>query len=155
MASNFAPAPATNYASDRIRYFPVTAAQTFIAGALVLLTAGKVSECGADPTAILGIALAPASVGLATVGSIFGGSNIPVFVLTTQDTIFMGSSTTPVFGTHVGTAYGLVKSTNWLVDISETGTTSVIPIDVSNSPQQEGFYVRFSADHLQLDAVAS
>lgn len=155
MASNFPCAPATNYASDRVRYFPVTAAQTFISGALVFLTSGAVSECGADPSAILGIALAPASVGLATAGSIFGGTNIPVFVLTPNDTIWMGSATTPVFATHVTTAYGIVKSTNWLVDTSDTSNTRVVPIDVSNSPQQEGFYVRFLAASLQLDAIAS
>ena len=155
MASNFACAPANNYGSDRIRYFPVTAAQTFVVGALVFLTSGAVTECGADPANILGIALAPASVGLDTRGSIFGGTQIPVFVLTPNDTIWMGSSTTPVFATHVGTAYGIVKSTNWLVDISDTGNTRVVPIDVSNTPQQEGYYVRFLAANLQLDAIAS
>ena len=155
MASNFAPTVATHYLPDRIRYFPVTAGQTFIAGALVLLTAGAVSETGADPTSILGIALAPASMGLDTRGSIFGGTNIPVFVLTPNDTIFMGSSTTPVFATHVGTAYGVVKSTNWLVDTTEVATPCLVVIGVSNTPQQEGYYVRFTADRLQLDAIAS
>lgn len=155
MSSQFACAPATNYASDRIRYFPVTAGQTFILGALVFLTSGAVSECGSDPANILGIAMAPASVGLAAAGSIFGGTNIPVFVLTPSDTIWMASSTTPVFATHVGTAYGIEKTTNWRVDTTDTGATRVVPIDVSNTPQQEGFYVRFLAANLQLDAIAS
>lgn len=155
MASNFPVQVMGNYPPDRVRYFPVTAAQTFVTGALVVLTTGALVECGADPSLILGVAMGPASVGLATAGSIFGGTNLPVFVLTPADTAFMASATTPVFATHVATAYGVVKSTNWLVDISDTTNTRVTPIDVSNSPQQEGFYVRFSAANLQLDAIAS
>lgn len=155
MASNFPIQVATAYPPDRVRLFPVTAGQTFIAGALVVLSSGTVSECGADPANILGIALAPASVGLASPESIYGGDNIPVFVLTPNDTVFISSSTTPVFATHVGTAYGIVKSTNWLADISDTTNTRLVIIDVSNSPQQEGFYARFLAANLQLDAIAS
>lgn len=138
-----------------MHYFPVTAAQTFIAGALVVVTTGALVECGADPAAILGIAQAPASVGLATGGSIFGGTNIPVFVISPEDIIWMASATTPVFATHVTQAYGVVKSTNWLVDVSDTSNTRVHVTGVSNSPQQEGFYVRFMAASLQLDAIAS
>lgn len=155
MASNFGCQPANVYPANRVRYFPVTAAQTFIDKALVVLTTGALVECGADPAAILGIALAPASMGLATGGSIWGGTSIPVFVLTPEDEIWMGSSTTPVFATHVTVAYGIVKSTNWLVDVSDTSNTRVVVVGVSNTPQQEGFYVRFTAANLQLDAVAS
>lgn len=154
MSSNFAPTP-QHYAGDRVRYFPVLAGQTFITGALVVLSAGTIAECGADPANILGIALAPASVGLAAAGSIFGGTNIPVFVLNPQDVIFMASGTTPVFATHVGTAYGVEKTTNWRVDTTEVAATRLVVIDVSLSPQQEGYYVRFLAANLQLDAIAS
>lgn len=155
MATNFAPILGMKDTGYEVRLFPVTAGQTFIAGALVYLTSGALSECGADPTSIAGVALAPASMGLATAGSIWGGTKIPVALLSPTAIVFMASATTPVFATHVGTAYGLVKSTNWLVDISETSTTSVVVVDVAVSPQPEGFYVRFSADHLQFDAIAS
>lgn len=155
MASNFPCKPANIYSANRVRYFPVTAAQTFIDGALVVLTTGALVECGADPALILGIALAPASMGLASGGSIFGGTNIPVFVLTTEDEVWMASSTTPVFATHVTVAYGIEKTTNWRVDVGDTGNTRVHVVGVSLSPQQEGFYVRFMAANLQLDAVAS
>jgi hypothetical protein len=134
--------------------FPVLAAQTFIAGALVVLASGTIAECGADPASVLGIALAPASVGLASAGSIYGGTNIPVFVISPNDVIVMGSSTTPVFATHVGTAYGIVKSTNWLVDVSEVAATRIIPVEVSVA-NPERWFVRFNATCLQFDQIAS
>ena len=153
MATNFAPSPAHHYPPDRIKYFPVLAGQTFITGALVVYASGTITECGADPTSILGIALAPASVGLASAGSIYGGTNIPVFILDPEDVIVMASATTPVYATHVNVAYGLVKSTNWLIDVSETTTTSIKAIDVSISPER--WYVRFDAARCQFDQIAS
>lgn len=158
MASNFAPQIQT-YHGDRVRYFPVTAAQTFIAGALVFLTSGAVSECGADPTSILGIACAPASVGLDAKGSFFGDlrgtTMIPVYVLNPVDVVFMASGTTPVYATHVGQAYGIEKTTNWRVDPTDAVNTRVTVIDVSLSPVQEGWFVRFLAANLQFDSIAS
>lgn len=155
MASSFPLQIAKPYPPTRVYHYPVTAGQTFITGALVFLTSGAVSECGSDPSSILGIALAPASVGLASAGSIYGGTNIPVFVLSPEDILFMASATTPVFATHATTAYGVEKTTYWRVDTSDTSNTRVVVVDVSNSPQQEGFYVKFLAANLQLDAVAS
>lgn len=155
MASQFPIQLARNYKTDQVKYFPVTAGQTFITGALVVLGSGTVSECGADPTNILGIALAPASVGLDAKGSIYGGTNIPVFVLTPQDEVFMASATTPVFATHVGTLYGIEKTTNWRVDTTDTTNTRVTVTSVHNSPQQEGFLVKFLAANLQLDSIVS
>lgn len=153
MATNFAPSPAYHYSPDRVQLFPVLAGQTFITGALVVYASGTITECGADPTSILGIALAPASVGLAAAGSIYGGTNIPVFVIDPEDVIVMASATTPVYATHVNTAYGLVKSTNWLIDVSEVTTTSVKAINVSITPER--WFVRFDAAKLQFDQIAS
>lgn len=159
MASNFPIQIQGTYSPDRVRYFPVKAAQTFIYGAMVKLTSGEAEECGSDPSAWLGIALAPASLGLAAAGSIFGDnrstSMIPVFMVTPADTFFVASSTTPVQATHVGTAYGVVKSTNWLLDISETSATIFEVYDVSVSPQQEGFICRALASRLTVSSIAS
>jgi hypothetical protein len=156
MASNFPPQLVQKESSAYIDYFPVTAGQTFIAGALVVYstTTNSIDECGADPTSILGIAMAPASVGLDAAGSIYGGTKIPVYVLGADTILFMASSTTPA-QSHVGDTYGLVKSTNWLVDTSETGAPCVTVIGISNSPMQEGFYVRPLATDAQLESVAS
>jgi hypothetical protein len=156
MASNFPPQMVQKESSAYIDYFPVTAAQTFIAGALVFYdtSANTITECAADPTAILGIALAPASVGLDAAGSFYGGTKIPVQVLGPDTILFMASATTPA-QSHVGDSYGVVKSTNWLVDTSETGAPCVTVIGISNSPQQEGFYVRLLATDAQMDSVAS
>ena len=154
MASNF-PIEVLNHEAEDIMYFPVTAGQTFTVKALVFLTSGAVTECGADPANILGIALAPASVGLDANGSIYGGTNIPILVLDPDHICWMASATTPVFATHVGTAYGIEKTTNWRVDTTDTGATRVVVTNVSLSPTQEGFYARFLATNLQLDAIAS
>lgn len=156
--ANFALMPASGYKPENVKYFPVQAAETFIAGALVVydITTNKtISECGADPATILGIALAPASVGLATGGSIYGSTNIPVFVITPDCDIKIGSSTTYVQATHLGNVYGVVKSTNWLLDISDTSNTRAIVVDGSATPYPDFMIVRFTAANLQFDSIAS
>lgn len=155
MASNFPIQIMGHYAPDRVQYLPVKAAETFVSGALIKNTSGEAQECGADPSALIGIALAPASMGLATAGSIWGGTKIPIFIATPMDLVFVASATTPVQATHMGVAYGVVKSTNWLLDISETSATVFEVVDVSNSPQQEGFYCRFLASRLTISAIVS
>lgn len=155
MASNFPIQLVRAYPAHRVKYFPVKNAETFITGALVFLTGGEASECGADPANILGIAMAPASIGLASAGSIYGGKNIPVFVLSPEDEVFIASATTPVFATHIGNSYGVEKTTNWRLDTTEVGATRLVVTSVHNTPQQEGFVAKFLAANLQLDAIAS
>lgn len=159
MASNFPIQVMGTYSPDRVRYLPVKAAETFIIGAMVKLSSGEVTECGSDPGAWTGLALAPASVGLATAGSVFGDPRgtkmIPIFVVTPLDTLFIASATTPVQATHFSVKYGVVKSTNWLLDISETSATIFSVLDVSVTPQQEGFYVRAMASRLEFGPIAS
>lgn len=46
--------------SPRVSLFPCAATQSFKAGDLVYLVAGRLTVCGADPTDILGVALADA-----------------------------------------------------------------------------------------------
>lgn len=156
MASNFAIQPAQKYDESEVRLFPVASGETFVTGALVVYdtTNNNITECGADPALILGIALAPASVGLDSNGSIYGSTNIPVLVLDAATVCWMASATTPA-QSHVMDDYGVAKSTNWLVDTGEAVNTRVRVIGISNSPYPEGFFVKFLAANLQGDAVAS
>ena len=157
MASQFPIQLAQGIDSAHIRYMPVTAAQTFITGALVTITlgVGTVGECGADPATILGIAMAPASIGLATTGSIYGGTQIPVYILQPDTVCFMASATTPVQATHQFVLYGIEKTTNWRVDTTDVANTRVTVVDISNTPLQEGFYVKFLAANLLGDSIVS
>lgn len=152
MASNFPIEPAGWYSPDSVKHFPVTAGQTFLKGALVVYTSDALVECSADPTSVLGIALEPASVGLATAGSIHGGTNIPVLVFTTNMLLKISSATTPA-QTLVGDAYGVVKSTNWLLDTSETSADVFVVQDFKTAPEM--LIVRPVADVCQFDAIAS
>ncbi len=53
----------TNSNAPDIEEYPVTAAQTFIRGAVLIAASGKVSEGGANPTSIVGVAMADAFSG--------------------------------------------------------------------------------------------
>lgn len=142
MASNFPLHVGKGHDRGRVQIIPVKSGQTFIVGALLKLTSNEVEEAGADPTALVGIAYAPASLGLDSAGSYFdGGTGIPVFVPGPGTEFFIASATTPVFATHHGVLYGVVKSTNWLLDISETTAVPFKVSGVSLSPGREGFYV--------------
>ena len=148
MASSF---PLTIYGGTpfqpQIRSYPVTAGQTFIAGALVYLTSGAVSECGADPAAILGIALCSAAN-----KTLYANSEIPVACLTPEVLCVMSSSTTPT-ASHPGVVYGIVKSTYWKVDTSDTTNERIAVVDFSphtGNAGQEWFIVKFLGDYLQL-----
>ncbi len=125
MASVFPAEPAYKHDESDVIYMPVTAGQTFKKGAFVVLAAGALVECGANPAAIHGLALCDASVGLVAAGSIYGGTNIPVLLLQPDTILKISSATTPVFATHVGTGtvYGITKVGNvWQLDITKNGT---------------------------------
>lgn len=128
----------------------VTAAQTFKKGALVVDTAaGTVSECGADPARIYGVALEdafskPGGTGIANSPSIItGGTNNECSVaVADRMTVFSGRAvnggTDPVIPlqTHIGETYGVVKVGNdWVIDMAEVTTMSVtiVDIDVDNN----------------------
>lgn len=165
MATNFAPQLAYKHESYDVRYYPVHAGQTFIPGALVVYSTANhdISECGADPASILGVALAAATVGLDSRGSIYGGTRIPVAILDEDMPVFMASATTPDYNTHVGNKYGIVKSgNNWLLDTTDAVNTRVQVFDISplasgpaQGTGQEGFWVKFLAANLQFSEIVS
>lgn len=160
MASTFKPQVSGNQMGyPEVRDYGVTAAQTFGVGELVYMdtTTGLILVCGADPALIAGISGAAAAFGLGTQwpGNIYDGVKIPVTLLNSNTLVFMSSPTTPLL-THVGIAYGIVNTSGtWQVDITDTSNTRVVVVDIFNSPQQEGFLVKFLAANLQFDAVAS
>lgn len=153
MASSF---PLTIYGGSpvqpRIKSYPVTAGQTFIAGALVFLTSGAVSECGADPTAILGIALCAAAN-----KALYANSEIPVAIVTPECEFVMSSATAPTAAV-MSTQYGIVKSTYWKVDTSDTTNDRVVAVDFSphtGNAGQEWWIVKFIADYCQMSVTAA
>lgn len=111
------------YRLSRIAYFLEGAAQTFKAGHIVVLSAGKVVKGASDPTAstVLGIA-AEAATGVTD-------SKIGV-ILAHEDGEFLGNvqDTGALALANIGTAYGVVlDATNdiFRVDLSDTTNTRV------------------------------
>ena len=158
MSSNFKPQVIGNVDGfPEVRYFPVTAAQTFQIGELVYhdTSVATLKVCGADPSLIAGVSLADAAFGLGTQwpGNIYGGVSIPVALLKPDTKVFMASATTPA-AAHVGKSYGVVLASNvWRVDTTDESNTRVRVLDIFNSPQQEGFLVQFLTANLQFSGI--
>lgn len=139
-----------------VRAYTATAAQTFKKGALVVdAAAGTVSEAGADPASILGVALQGAFTGLG-----YGSANADEIVFATgregqvsvaiadRNTVFsargVDGGTDPVTPllTHIGEQYGVAKvSDDWVVDIAEVTTKVVEIVDVVNPDRADGFFL--------------
>lgn len=140
-----------------------TAAQTFKKGALVVDTAaGTVSECGADPARIYGVAMEaantkPGGTGIANSPSIITGGQYKEVSVAIADrvTVFscrgVNGGTDPVvpLQTHIGETYGVAKVGNdWVLDLAEVTIMSceVVDIDVDNNI----FFVKFRESFLAL-----
>lgn len=143
--------------------YQYTAAQTFRKGALVVDTAaGTVSECGADPTSVLGVALEaaaskPGGTGIANSPSYItgGNSNEVAVALADRSQVFscrgINGATDPLTPTQtmIGEQYGVAKVGNdWVLDQAEVTTMSVeiVDIDVDNKI----FFVKFMESRLAL-----
>lgn len=107
--------------------FPEKATQTFKAGACVFLSAGYLTECGADPTLVMGIASRDGQ----NVAS--DGLKKHVVYLAHPSTLFKGnldnnSGTTTSAATDVGKMYGIAKhsSGKWYVDSTDTTNKRVV-----------------------------
>lgn len=147
--------------TPNIESIAYTAGQTFKVGALVIDTAaGTVSECGADPAAILGVALQGAGTGPgfdnAGTPSVVTGQRTEVSVaLADRTTVFscrgVNGGTDPVtpLQTHIGETYGVAKVGNdWVLDLAEVTVMSckVVDIDIDNKI----FFVKFREAFLSL-----
>lgn len=147
--------------TPNIQSIAYTAGQVFKIGALVVdVAAGTVSECGADPASILGVALQGAATGPG-----FDNAGTPVVVtgqrtevsvaladrMTTFSCRGVNGGTDPVtpLQTHVGETYGVAKVGNdWVLDLAEVTTMQckVEDIDIDNKI----FFVKFRESFLSI-----
>lgn len=142
-------APARNpTGTPNVQALRVTAGQTFKKGALVVDTAaGTISECGADPASVLGVAQQGAFTGpgneLAnSTGAVVTGAVSDCSVaLADRVTVFsmrgINGATDPLTPTQtmVGEQYGAAKvGDDWVLDQAETTAKvwEVVDIDIDN-----------------------
>ena len=131
-----------SYSHPEIRDFPEAASQSFVTGDLVYLTSNALTVCGADPAAILGFALAPAS---GTTGTM-----IPVWVIKGGHTYLMNvyhaTATSATFSDNSGidTAYEIASyaAGKWVVDISATSSTRGTIIAYESASEKGNIYMR-------------
>lgn len=113
---------------DVFKFYPQSSGETFLKGALLVqdTDARYVTECGADPSAVLGVALADAadySWQEDTFGTVEPG--IPVAL---ADQEFRGTlEGTLDIDADVGTSFGVVLDATgyWTIDRSDTSNTVV------------------------------
>ena len=96
--------------------FPESGSLTAVEGNLVYVTGGYLTECGTDPSLIMGV--------LAENGhNSTEGANSAGVWLALPGTIFVAEGTTVTAQTQVGEDYGVVlESSVWRVDTSETSS---------------------------------
>ena len=121
---------------------------TWEKGGLVYVNAGYLTICGADPTAVYGVAVRAGQNGASD------GTYSTEVYLATPDSIWIAKSNTTTSLAHVGVAYGVVLSgTEWLVDISDTtnDVIRVIALDPRDVVGLSGgrYYVMFDQDVIQ------
>lgn len=104
---------------------PLASGSAFTKGAAVVVTAGKTTECGADPAEIAGFACAAAG-DYAEIYDTFGNV-APKVPIALADSEFRGTLTGTVDGNEVGSNFGLVKNVDgiWVIDRTETINTRV------------------------------
>ena len=110
-----------------IRWYTEADSQSFVVGDLVYTNSGALTECGADPALILGVALADAT----NVTS--GNASLPVLVLTNNTEVSMNvyhateASATFSDDSGLNTAYEINTPAAgiWTIDIAATSSTRV------------------------------
>lgn len=149
--------------TPNINSLKYTAAQTFKKGALVVDTAaGTISECGADPASVLGVAQEdagskPGNTGIANAPTIITGGNRDEVSVAIADRsqIFscrgVNGGTDPVTPavTNIGEVYGVAKvGTDWVLDLADAVNTvcEIVDIDIDNKI----FFVKFREAVLAL-----
>ena len=118
--------PAIPNKGRRIRRFPIAAAQTYLEGAPVLLSAaGEITVAGADPATILGFAAHNAVLSQLDPDPGFG----LVFVAYPDSTFFLeGVDTTPL-ATDVGEQRELAVDGNGVAQVDTTSVVSRLLIE--------------------------
>jgi hypothetical protein len=145
---NTARFPLAGSGAPEVQVLRYTTGQTFTEYALVTETAaGEISECGADPTAVLGLSLGGAGKGpgygmansAETVFVTGRNQEVPVAIFN-RNTVFsirgVNGATDPVvpIQTHIDEQYGVVKTAggDWVLDFAEVTTKvfEIVDIDV-------------------------
>ena len=110
-----------------IKWYTEANSQAFVRGDLVYLSSGALTECGADPAAIMGISLGTST----NVTS--GNIAIPVLVLTpgveVAMNVYHATAASATFSDNSGieTAYEINQASSgiWTIDIAATSSTRV------------------------------
>lgn len=139
MARNPYPARWPLGGRTEVRRAPIKSGASWKAGELLKLTSNELEQCVADPTVVAGIACDASADTLET-----GYAN---YYVAESETIWaVESSTTPVFDTHVGTAYGVAVSSGiWTLDISETTTDVFTVVDTIENVTPKLFLCQFAS----------
>lgn len=156
--------------SPEIQEYTVTAAQTFAKGAVLVFSSGTVSEGGANPTDIVGVAMGAASSGpgydaanspspitwredLISVAKAEADRNI--FVSPMCNNTLTSTKISPA-ATDVGVQYGIVKQTSgasagqWWVDKNLTTSNArveIVKVDIGN----QLVHFKFLVEHTTLE----
>lgn len=147
-------------APDIIGYVPL-AAQAIVTGSLVVLSAGLLNLCGANPALILGVALEPIDTNpgysppFSGQTTVYTGrsSKIPV-ALARGLTIFscrgVNGATDPVTPVQadVGVSYDVVLAAGqWYINTASVANARATVVDIDIA--EKIFYVRFLAANVQ------
>jgi len=148
----------TNSNAPDIEEYQVTAAQTFIHGAVLIAASGKVSEGSTNPTAIVGVAMADAFSGPGnnpansniTTPITWTDDRIPVAIASSPRNIFVSricnnttdSTLATAALTDVNTQIGITKQATgnstgaWWPDRNKTSTNArvvILKVDTDNN----------------------
>lgn len=129
----------------RLKKYPLKAAETFKSGALVLLDANEeIAECGADPTAVLGVAVHQAA----------GRDLLPteqLVALGGSGRTFLGEGDNAPTEDDINQQYGVAKDANGIWHVDGTDTTNVV-VEVVDVDLERGLYeFVFLVSDLQID----
>lgn len=114
-----------------VRHYPIKAAEAWTLGAVLLLDANEdLIEAAADPTLVLGFALAPASAG-DLVGELAGlGLEMPVAVAEAGKRFWCAGDNDPVKA-DINQKFGVTgANSDWTLDGTETGVTVLYVHDI-------------------------
>lgn len=152
--------PGSNAAAFPVRRGKYKTAETWTKGALLVLDAnGELTECGADPTLVSGVALEEPGKGpgfeiAGGVTQVTGRDQEVSYVPADDRVIYsmraVNGGTDPVTPTqtHIGESYGALADANgvWTLDIAETTTLvfTIVDIDIDNKI----FYCKFHSTAL-------
>ena len=105
--------------------FPLATGQTFVRGNLVVLDgSGDITECGADPAEITGMAAEPAA-------DVIEPGYVMVYVATDSSYYALEPSAGTITEAAIGEDYGVVLvSSVWLIDLTDTSAVRVLVVGV-------------------------